>query len=269
MLDSELDLSGAALTLSEVTDAASVLELFVSLKHINLSNLHAPFLTIRFLRALSKLTTLNGDNCDFLFPPLGFFSTSHDLNPLSIQGFLCGRSLDTEMNLSKACLTMYWANEVATLLSYFTFLKRLDISNNDIRLIPVGMLRLAAGLDSFKCDNCTMLLPPQYLLSDPLRNPKIVRALLNGEFNLSQAFLTKLDWRTVASSIHLYPETVHVDLSCNPYYGGPGASAFLSSLSGVYLVRFIFLLNVSHVFAYRLAGFFFIEHQFVKSKSCF
>ena len=72
------------------------------------------------------------------------------------------------------------APALAEQLGKFPALKQVDVSGNPgLRLLPVGMLRIAATLETFKCDGCPLLLPPQSMFSTPEENPRRIQELLS------------------------------------------------------------------------------------------
>ena len=107
-------------------------------------------------------------------------------------------------------------------LGKFPALKRLDVSANPaLRLLPIGMLRIAATLEAFKCDGCPLLLPPQSMFSTPEENPRRIQQLLTKGssvtvLELSAAELTSVTAREVAALLPLFPALKHLDVSYNP-----------------------------------------------------
>ncbi len=138
------------------------------------------------------------------------------------------------------------------LLAKFHALKHLDISFNDLRLLPVGMLQFAARLDTFKCDNsCPLELPPQSFFSTaPDQNPRRIREFLDGlgsdtrtELKLSAEIFTSSDalHTEVVSLLELYPALQHLDLSDNSSLDNNTVSRILALFSGnVVFLCFIF-----------------------------
>ena len=119
-------------------------------------------------------------------------------------------------------------------LSKFPALKRLDVSDNPgLRLLPIGMLRIAATLETFQCDGCPLLLPPQSMFSTPEENPRRIQQLLeHGVLKLSAAKLTSNTAREVAALLEFYPALKRLDVSDNPALRCTGAAFILSALSG-------------------------------------
>ena len=125
-------------------------------------------------------------------------------------------------------------------LSKFPALKLLDVSDNPgLRLLPIGMLRIAATLETFKCDGCPLLLPPQSMFSTPEENPRRIQQLLTKGssavtvLELSAAELTSVTAREVAALLPLFPALKHLDVSANPELRCSGAAVMLSALSGM------------------------------------
>ena len=123
-------------------------------------------------------------------------------------------------------------------LSKFPALKRLDVSANPgLRLLPIGMLRIAATLETFKCDGCPLLLPPQSMFSTPEENPRRIQQLIEKGssvtvLTLSAAELTSVAAREVAALLPLFPALKHLDVSANPGLDFGSLSLIFEALSG-------------------------------------
>jgi len=129
-------------------------------------------------------------------------------------------------------------------LGKFPSLKRLDVSANPgLRLLPVGLLQIAASLEAFRCNDCPLALPPpSFFSSVPEENPKRIQQLLQSgssavelklsSLNLTAGFLSQVA-PEVAALLRHYPALQRLDVSANPGLGCGGAAAFLSSLSGM------------------------------------
>ena len=143
----------------------------------------------------------------------------------------------TVLGLSATGLALSDVPELVEQLRKFPALKQLDVSANPaLRLLPVGLLRIAADLEAFNCDGCSLLLPPQSFFSTPDENPRRVQQLLLGEsLNLSGAHLTPAAACEVAAILVHYPALKRLDVSANPALGGAGIAALLSSLAGMHL----------------------------------
>ena len=144
------------------------------------------------------------------------------------------------INLSEAGLEDKEAPALAEQLSKFPALKQLDVSANPgLRLLPIGMLRIAATLETFKCDGCPLLLPPQSMFSTPEENPRRIQQLLTKGssavtvLTLSAAELTSITAREVAALLPLFPALKRLDVSANPELRCSGAAVMLSALSGM------------------------------------
>jgi hypothetical protein len=139
-----------------------------------------------------------------------------------------------DVNLSETGLADEEAPALVEQLSKFPALKRLDVSANPaLRLLPIGMLRIAATLETFKCDGCPLLLPPQSMFSTPEENPRRIQQLLeHGVWKLSAAKLTSNTAREVAALLEVYPALKHLDVSSNPGLSCTGAAVMLSAFSG-------------------------------------
>jgi len=129
---------------------------------------------------------------------------------------------------------------LAEQLCKFPALKQLDVSSNPrLWLLPVGVLQMAASLEAFSCQGCSLVLPPQSFFSSvPEENPMRIRQLLQSgssdtELNLSSLDLTAAVAREVADLLRHYPSLKQLDVSSNPRLGCGGAAAVLSALSGM------------------------------------
>ena len=143
----------------------------------------------------------------------------------------------TVLGLSATSLALSEVPELVEQLRKFPALKQLDVSANPaLRLLPVGLLRIAADLDTFNCDGCSLLLPPHSFFSTPDENPRRVQQLLQGgPLNLSGSQLTPATACEVAAVLGHFPALKQLDVSANPALGGGGAAALLSSLAGMHL----------------------------------
>ena len=123
-------------------------------------------------------------------------------------------------------------------LGRFPALKQLDVSANpSLRLLPVSMLRIAATLETFHCDGCSLVLPPQSMFSTPDENPKRIQELLSKGssttvLGLSAAELTTSSAREVAALLPLYPALKQLDVSTNPGLQSDSVSLIFKALSG-------------------------------------
>ena len=153
------------------------------------------------------------------------------------------------VNLAEAGLLDGKAPALAEQLGKFPALKQVDVSGNPgLRLLPVGMLRIAATLETFKCDGCSLLLPPQSMFSTPEENPRRIQELLSKGSSatvlvLSAAELTPSTAREVAALLPFYPALKQVDVSANPGLRCTGAAIILSALSGMLQLAARFLLR--------------------------
>jgi hypothetical protein len=136
-------------------------------------------------------------------------------------------------------LQLHHAPALAEQLGKFPALKQLDISaNKELRLLPIGILRIASTLETFKCDGCSLVLPPQSMFSTPDENPRLIQDLLSKGssatvLRLSAAELTSNAASEVAVSLPFYPALKQLDVSANLGLRCTGAAIILSALSGM------------------------------------
>ena len=126
------------------------------------------------------------------------------------------------------------APALAEQLGKFPALKHLDVSANPgLRLLPIGMLRIAATLEAFKCDGCSLVLPPQSMFSTPEENPRRIQELLeHGVLDLSYLDLNFNTAREVSDLLPFYPALKRLDLSDNPKLDFGSLSVIFKALSG-------------------------------------
>ena len=130
------------------------------------------------------------------------------------------------------------APALAEQLGKFPALKHLDVSANPgLRLLPIGMLRIAATLETFKCDGCSLVLPPQSMFSTPEENPRRIQELLSKglpetDLKLSAAFLTSNTAIDIAALLPFHPALKRLDLSDNPKLDFGSLSVIFKALSG-------------------------------------
>ena len=102
--------------------------------------------------------------------------------------------------------------------------------------------RIAARLNSFKCDGCSLGLPPQSFFSSPEDNPRLIQQLLEGgasetALDLSAVGLTPAIASDAAAVLQLYPALNTLDLSGNARFLLGGFCLLVSSLAGLCLFR--------------------------------
>ena len=130
-----------------------------------------------------------------------------------------------------------------------------------LRLLPIGMLRIAATLETFNCDGCSLLLPSQSMFSTPEENPRRIQQLLTKGssavtvLELSAAELTSITAREVAALLPLYPALKQLDVSANPGLDFVSLSLMFKALSGktpLFLVEM--LSGVSFFYSFPRSG---------------
>jgi hypothetical protein len=130
-------------------------------------------------------------------------------------------------------------------------LKILDISANPrLWLLSVGMLNIAVKLESFKCDGCSLVLPPPNFFSTPEQNPNRIQELLRRRssvdvLKLSAVNLTPHTASQVAALLQCYPALKRLDVSGNPALSCAGAAAIFSALSGMLSAGALFARHIS------------------------
>jgi hypothetical protein len=136
--------------------------------------------------------------------------------------------------MSRNHLQPHHAPALVEQLSKFPALKRLDVSANPgLRLLPIGMLRIAATLEAFKCDGCSLVLPPQSMFSTPEENPRRIQELLeHGVLDLSYLDLTFNTAQEIAALLPFYPALKQLHVSANPGLSCTGGAVILSAFSG-------------------------------------
>jgi hypothetical protein len=142
------------------------------------------------------------------------------------------------VNLSKAGLVDEEAPALVEQLSKFPALKRLDVSANPgLRLLPIGMMRIAATLEAFKCDGCSLVLPPQSMFSTPEENPRRIQELLSKglsetDLNLSAAKLASNSAIEIAALLPFCHALKRLDVSDNLGLDFDSVSLIFKALSG-------------------------------------
>ncbi len=147
----------------------------------------------------------------------------------------------TTIKLGFNCLQPSVVVSLRDHLLKFPALKHLDLSGNaGLSLLPVAILRVAARLETFNCDGCSLVLPPQLSFSTPDLNPSIIQGILDGrrtfddeKLELLNVGLTHAVTFEAAALLHCFPFLKHLDLSGNAGLGGSAAVTFVSSLTGM------------------------------------
>jgi Leucine-rich repeat (LRR) protein len=223
---SEIDLNLSAAELASIVahEVSALLPLYPALKRLDVSDNPALSCTgaAVMLSALSGEIMLDAESFVQLFS-CDLFFTGDDAAALEV------------VNMSKTGLADEEAPALVEQLSKFPALKRLDVSANPgLRLLPIGMLRIAATLEAYNCDGCSLVLPPQSMFSTPEENPRRIQQLLDhGVLKLSAAKLASNTAREVAALLRLYPALKRLDVSDNPGMRCTGAAVILSALSGM------------------------------------
>jgi hypothetical protein len=123
---------------------------------------------------------------------------------------------------------------LSEVLSRFEYLQHLDMSDNPkLQVLPGPLLRVASRLLTFKCDGCSLVLPPQRMFSSPERNPGVIQEILGGKLDLSSSALTPSKLHLATTFLPSYPHLYHLDVSNNPTLGSAGVALVLSSFSGM------------------------------------
>jgi hypothetical protein len=145
----------------------------------------------------------------------------------------------TVLSLSATGIALSEVPELVEQLRKFSALKQLDVSNNPaLRLLPVGLLRIAAGLEAFNCDGCSLKLPPQTLFLTSHENPGRVKLLLQGRapataLNLSGWHLTPAVACEAAAVLVHYHELKQLDVSNNPALDRAAVATIVRAVSGI------------------------------------
>jgi hypothetical protein len=248
--DTGIDTSGKTCSIEwYTTRLEEELVKFTALEHLDLShNEGLSFLPLGILRIAARLKSFKCDGCSLGLPPQSFFSSPED-NPRLIQQLLEGGASETALNLSAVNLWDWdynhelqdlWkrSSNVVAVLQLYPALKTLDVSSNPkLIMLSDGMLRIIAGLESFKCDGCKFYLPPR-LLNEADKIPGVAQQIIDGTANLSS--LESDLWEDmlrvdICQEIlqFVYPMVKHLDLSHNIVLSGTGVVKILISFAGM------------------------------------
>ncbi len=146
------------------------------------------------------------------------------------------------LNLSDTGIVIDDVIAVEEQLVKFTALEHLDLSHNEgLDFLPLGILRIAARLKSFKCDGCTLGLPPQRLFAEADKNPGVAQQIVDGTVDLSslesefcEGINQEQDMRIWMEFLQIvYPIAKHLDLSHNIALGGTGVVKILTLFAGM------------------------------------
>jgi hypothetical protein len=143
------------------------------------------------------------------------------------------------VNLSGTGLVVDGLLALAEQLGKFPALQRLNVSANPgLRLLPISVLQMAATLQSFSCQSCSLVLPPQSFFSSVFEeNPGRIRQLLQSgslatHLGLSSLHLTATVAREIATLLAHFPALQRLDISDNPGLDHTAVSLILKALSG-------------------------------------
>ena len=112
------------------------------------------------------------------------------------------------------CLQNQHLPVLVELLCKFPALKHLDVSTNPLLLLPWDMQQLAARLETFTCNDCALVLPPQSLVLTPNENPSRIRQFAKHS-RLSSCGITSAILPLLLPLLQKFPILVDVDLSHN------------------------------------------------------
>jgi hypothetical protein len=154
----------------------------------------------------------------------------------------------TSMNMRNSCndLQPEHAAALQIQLRHFPALKHIDLSRNPgLRLLPVSLLHIAAGIETFNCIECSLRLPAQSFFSESeeasclMQNSRNIQALINGSHNFFDQILdfSGLDLMPsqaseIACYLRFYKNVERLDISRNPTLSRGGAATILSALEG-------------------------------------
>ncbi len=246
-----LNLSDTGIVVDNVIAVEEQLVKFTALEHLDLShNEGLGFLPLGILRIAARLKSFKCDGCSLKLPPQSFFSSPED-NPRLIQQLLEGGASETALNLSAVnlwdldlcnshAIQDFWkrSSYVAAVLQLYPALKTLDVSSNpNLIVLSDGMLRIIAGLQSFKCDGCKFFMPPR-LLNEADKIPGVAQQIIDGTANLSslesdicEEMLQGNIWLEILQIV--YPMVKHLDLSHNKKLSGTGVVKTLTLFAGM------------------------------------
>jgi hypothetical protein len=245
-----MNLSQTGIIDSDMKALAAIFCQFTGLEHLDISMNDFKLISVDLLQVAARLQSFNCLDCPLVLPPNSFFAPEPVKNPRCAQELLAGRVSVTELDLSGSGFTITEAHDVASVIELYTGLKHLNFSTNPwFKLLPLALLRVVSTLQTFNCEGCSMLLPPQRLLEFPQTNPAVARGIMNGQLNMSLCNLTPSYSIKVASFLKQFSFLSQLDLSGNLKLGVSGTAAILKSLSGTvcaYLNR-SFLIGLKQV----------------------
>jgi hypothetical protein len=245
-----MNLSQTGIIDSDMKALVAIFCQFTGLEHLDISMNDFKLISVDLLRVAARLKSFNCLDCPLVLPPNSFFAPEPVENPRCAQELLAGRVSVTELDLSGSGFTITEAHDVASVIELYTGLKHLNFSTNPwFKLLPPALLRVVSTLQTFNCEGCSMVLPPQRLLEFPQTNPAVARGIMNGQLNMSLCNLTPSYSIKVASFLKQFSFLSQLDLSGNLKLGVSGTAAILKSLSGTlcaYLNR-SFLIGLKQV----------------------
>jgi hypothetical protein len=121
------------------------------------------------------------------------------------------------ISIAGNCLQTQHMPVLVELLCKFPALKHLDVSANHLLLLPLDMMRVAARLETFTCNDCALVLPPQSLMLTPSENPSRIRQFATElkQSRLSSCGITSAILPWLLPLLQNFPMLVDVDMSHN------------------------------------------------------
>lgn len=126
------------------------------------------------------------------------------------------------ISIAGNCLQTQDMPILVQLLCKFPALKHLDVSANPL-LLPLDMLQFASRLETFACNDCALVLPPQSLMMTPNENPSRIRQFFEGasfatelkQIRLSSCGITSAIFQLLLPLLQKFLVLIDVDMSHN------------------------------------------------------
>jgi hypothetical protein len=123
-------------------------------------------------------------------------------------------------------------------LRSFSVLERITISDNpDLRVLSFEFMQFVSQLKHFNCTDCSLVVPPQRMLTSPDHNPKVIGSFIKSvHIDISELQLMPALATAISSILQDVAALRRLTMYGNPNLRDQGVTRILSCLSGTFLL---------------------------------